>query len=283
MPSQASSTPRLTIDDCITVDDWKQLAENRISTTECALQRNNQITANYAQAYLKHPHLYKWAAMAAFASHHVRLALKPLALTNGKQPVDERSHRLKNTRIIKNINDSIFNDIYWAHLAYDASSSGLERLIHAVGDDPAYDILVKGFRQLEHARLLLEKDPGSAKAEDLIWEANTELLLHEQTSMVQPRFAKLASGFSRSLSLFATMHYQFGGKCKSTILPGAFFAYMFLKRKNKKKLNTFPNIATLEHRWEWIHDGILPGFRCYENQSSTITRDLKKVIGRTGA
>lgn len=262
----------------LSVAEWKQVAEDLISTTSCSLERNHQITKNYAKLYLKHPQLYKWAAMAAFASHHVRLALKPLALARGNEVIDENSPRLKNTRIIKEINDAIFNDIYWAHLAYDASSSGLERLVKAIGDDPGYDNLLAGFRQLEKARLQLIEDPDSLEAQELIWHANVELLLHEQNVMVQPRFEKLATGFSQSLSLFATMHYQFGGKCKSMILPGAFFAYMFLKRKNKKKLECFPNITILEHRWEWIHDGILPSFRCYESQSATIIRDLKKNI-----
>lgn len=261
-----------------TIDDWRQVAQGQIQHADCPLQRNHAITASYAKIYLKHPQLYKWAAMAAFASHHVRLALKPLALDRQYKESSKSSGRLKNTKIIKEINDAIFNDIYWAHLAYDASSSGLELLTNAIGDSPGYESLLAGFRQLEQARTMLESDPDSVEARDIIWQANTELLRHEQKSMVQPRFEKLACGFSKSLSLFATMHYQFGGRCKSTLLPGAFFAYMFLRRGGKKKLESFPSITLFDHRWEWIHEGILPGFRCYEYQQSRVARDLQKII-----
>ena len=279
-PSLASSLD-LEARSCMTVDQWKQVAQEKVGKTNCVLQRNYQITASYAQTYLKHPKLYKWAAMAAFASHHVRLALKPFALARNRDILSEGGKGLKNTRIIKEINDAIYDDIYWAHLAYDGSSEGLQRVIQAAGDNPVYSSLVSGFRKLEQARLQLEEEPNSAEAESLIWEANTELLQHEQNSMVQPRFEKLASGFSRSLSLFATMHYQFGGRCKSALLPGAFLAFMLLWRKNKTKLGGFPDIANFQHRWEWINDGILPGFRCYENRNAIITRDLQKLIARS--
>ena len=266
-----------------TVEQWKHSAEATLQNKTCVSLRNREITANYARAYLKHPRLYKWASMAAFASHHVRLALKPFALSSaprqGDQPQGERRRMRDDVQVIKDINDAIFNDIYWAHMAYDGSAEGLAKIELAVGDDPQYASLLSSFRKLEDARQIFEESPGSNAAEELVWQANIDILWHEQTAMVQPRFEKLGGSFARTLSLFSTMHYQSRGRCKKVLLPGAFMIYMLLNRpKAGSKRRGFPCIANLDHRWEWILNALVPSFRCYEIERAAITSDLEKLI-----
>jgi hypothetical protein len=94
-----------------------------------------EISSRYAWVYSLQPAGFKWAAMAAFASHHVRLALFPLRLdTDGTGYVDiPRSltrRKLLLTRDVDTIratNNAIFNDIFWVHLAYATADDGIER------------------------------------------------------------------------------------------------------------------------------------------------------------
>ncbi len=91
-----------------------------------------EISSRYAWMYNLQPARFKWAAMAAFASHHVRLALFPLRLdTDGTGYVDiPRSlgrHKLMLTADVNTIratNNAIFDDIFWVHLASPLPTTG---------------------------------------------------------------------------------------------------------------------------------------------------------------
>ena len=63
-----------------TIAGWKALADGLLTDQCCAFHRNMEISSRYAWIYKLQPACFKWAAMAAFASHHVRLALFPLRL-----------------------------------------------------------------------------------------------------------------------------------------------------------------------------------------------------------
>ena len=71
-----------------TIAGWKALADGLLTNQSCVFHRNLEISSRYAWIYKLLPACFKWAGMAAFASHHVRLALFPLRL-------DTRSHRLR--------------------------------------------------------------------------------------------------------------------------------------------------------------------------------------------
>ena len=71
-----------------TIAGWKALADGLLTDQSCAFHRNLEISSRYACTYKFLPAYFKWAGMAAFASHHVRLALFPFRL-------DTRSHRLR--------------------------------------------------------------------------------------------------------------------------------------------------------------------------------------------
>ena len=63
-----------------TIAGWKALAQGLLSQQPCVFHRNLEISSRYAEAYGRLPSCLKWAGMAAFASHHVRLALLPFRL-----------------------------------------------------------------------------------------------------------------------------------------------------------------------------------------------------------
>jgi hypothetical protein len=57
-----------------TIAGWKAVADGLLSDPCCAFHRNVEISSRYAWMYKLQPACFKWAAMAAIASHHVRLA-----------------------------------------------------------------------------------------------------------------------------------------------------------------------------------------------------------------
>ena len=58
-----------------TIAGWKALGDGLLTDQPCAFHRNIEISSRYAWLYKFLPAYFKWAGMAAFASHHVRLAL----------------------------------------------------------------------------------------------------------------------------------------------------------------------------------------------------------------
>ena len=98
----------------------------------CAFHRNVEISSRYAWIYKLQPACFKWSAMAAIASHHVRLALFPLRLdTDGSgyldidRSLDRRRMLLtEDVNTIRATNNAIFDDIFWVHLAYVTADDG---------------------------------------------------------------------------------------------------------------------------------------------------------------
>jgi hypothetical protein len=56
-----------------TIAGWKALADGLLTDQPCVFHRNLEISSRYAWIYKFLPTCFKWAGMAAFASHHVRL------------------------------------------------------------------------------------------------------------------------------------------------------------------------------------------------------------------
>ncbi len=102
----------------------------------CAFHRNAAISSRYAWIYKLAPDSFKWAGMAAIASHHVRLALYPLRFHTDRTgyvqiPQDPRHRRrmlAADVDTIRSTNNAIFDDIFWVHLAYITADDGIERL-----------------------------------------------------------------------------------------------------------------------------------------------------------
>ena len=62
------------------VAGWRAAAEALLSPPCCTFHRNMEISSRYAWLYTQQPTCFKWAGMAAIASHHARLVLFPFRL-----------------------------------------------------------------------------------------------------------------------------------------------------------------------------------------------------------
>ena len=86
----------------------------------CAFHRNLEISSRYAWLYKFLPAYFKWAGMAAFASHHVRYALFPFRLDTDRTGYVDIPHSLgrkkalliTDVNTIRETNNAIFDDIF---------------------------------------------------------------------------------------------------------------------------------------------------------------------------
>jgi hypothetical protein len=89
---------------------------------------------------------------------------------------------------IRATNNAIFNDIFWAHLAYVTADNGIERLRALLQAERHYAPVLAGFEAIDQGRRVLADATASAEARqaacDLIWQGNVELLRHEQRAVV---------------------------------------------------------------------------------------------------
>ena len=119
-----------------TIAGWQALADGLLSNPCCAFHRNLEISSRYAWIHKLRPACFKWAAMAAIASHHIRLVLFPLRLDTDRTGFVDIPHSLARRKLlltedvdtIRAANNAIFNDIFWVHLAYVTADDGIERL-----------------------------------------------------------------------------------------------------------------------------------------------------------
>ena len=127
-----------------TIAGWKALADGLLTDQPCAFHRNLEISSRYAWLYKFLPGSFKWAGMAAFASHHVRIALFPFRLDTDRTGYVDIPHSLRRQRAlllsdvntIRETNNAIFDDIFWVHLAYGTAEDGIGCLRALLGRSP---------------------------------------------------------------------------------------------------------------------------------------------------
>ena len=76
------------------------MADGLLSDPCCAFHRNVDISSRYAWMYKRQPACFKWAAMAAIASHHIRLALFPLRLDTDRTGYVNIPHSLRRPKLL---------------------------------------------------------------------------------------------------------------------------------------------------------------------------------------
>ena len=152
------------------IAEWKAVADGFLTDESCAFHRNVEISSRYAWLYKLMPACFKWAGMAAIASHHVRLALFPLRLDADRTGYVNIPHSLVRRRmlmddvhVIRATNNAIFGDIFWAHLAYASAEDGIERLRALLRPEPHYAPMLSGFEAIDLGRRVLEDGTASAR------------------------------------------------------------------------------------------------------------------------
>src|SRR5262249_4106068 len=149
---------------------WKAAANGLLSDPCCAFHRNLEISSLYSWMYTLQPAYFKWTAMAAIASHHVRLALFPLRLDTGRSgdvdiPRSMARGRLlltNDVNTIRETNNAIFDDIFWAHFAYATAGHGIEYIRPLMRAERHYAAMLEGFEAIHRGRSMLERKAADA-------------------------------------------------------------------------------------------------------------------------
>jgi hypothetical protein len=254
-----------------TIAGWKALADGLLTNQSCVFHRNLEISSRYAWLYKFLPACFKWAGMAAFASHHVRLALFPLRLDRDRTGYVDIPHRLGRRRVlliedvntIRRTKNAIFDDIFWVHLAYATADDGIECLRALLRTERHYAPVLSGFEAIDRGRRVLEGRTASAEArraaEDLIWDGNVELLEHEQRALVQPNLDGLSCAFARLFSIGSALSFEVRGLRDEVSYFTSFYYYALTRGiRQVLRAQAWPRITRFDDRWRWIVTCIVP-------------------------
>lgn len=248
-----------------TKEEWLLSVEMALPPKERYADRNLAITARYAQWYLDHPGMFKWAGMAAFASRAAgnaivlaEMMLAPERLGSWNPMV--ALHRfvagqlmLSDLEEIRKGNNNIFRDIAWAHAAY--VEGGFSE-IEGCASGPDRDLLLDGFRLIDRGLELTRRHADDEEARRLVWEGNISLLRHEQLTVLQPVFDQLSVG-GRILASFGS-ELDFSGSSPADPRCVASFSsyYGYLET-----LAGWKSVADPVNRWQWVEQCVIPAWK----------------------
>lgn len=271
------------------IESWKEKQEKELPINMKVIARNKAISAQYARLYQEAPQWYKWAGMAAFASHHVGLALAPLSI-NKRQIKEVIDLQRENERgwqddlnLLRILNNSIYDDISWVHRAYLNPDFGIEGLRKILQDHPHYQDILEAFEILDQGRQELES--GNVKTgNDLIWKANVQILHHEQFEVVQPVFQRLNLGFTRVLSFCASLDFDAKHTKTDWKTHSSFFWFtLFQGTRQMMASKGFPNLISLDQRWTWIERSLVPNWRKTEQYDKKLKSKIQRIIDESKA
>ena len=270
---------------------WQALADGLLTNQSCVFHRNLEISARYAWIYTFLPTCFKWAGMAAFASHHIRLALYPFRLDTDRTGYVDIPHSLGRRKVllledvntIRATNNAIFDDIFWVHLAYGAADDGIDRLRVLLRAEPHYAPVLFGFEAIDQGRRVLADETASAEdrraAEALVWQGNVQLLEHEQRAMVQPNFDRLSGAFARLLSIGSALNFEVRGvRQEVSYLTSFYLSSLGQGIPQARRAQAWPRITDFDDRWRWIMTSIVPRFRRFEADVSLVNAGLHRIF-----
>ena len=274
-----------------TIAGWQALVDGLLTDQSCAFHRNLEISSRYAWIYKLLPAYLKWAGMAAFASHHVRLALFPFRLDTDRTGYVDIPHSLgrqkallmEDVNTIRETNNAIFNDIFWVHLAYATADDGIARLRALLGAEPHYAPVLAGFEAIDRGRRVLEDGTASAEArrtaDDLIWEGNVQLLEHEQRALVQPNLDRLSCAFARLFSIGSALTFEVRGVRHEASYFTSFYLYSLTRGIPRVvHAQAWPRITRFDDRWRWIVTSIVPRFRRFDADTRLAEASLRRIF-----
>ena len=274
-----------------TIAGWKALADGLLTDQSCVFHRNLEISSRYAWIYKSLSAYVKWAGMAAFASHHVRLALFPLRLDRDRTGYVDIPHSLGRRKVllitdvnkIRKTNNAIFDDIFWVHLAYATAKDGIECLRGLLRAERHYAPVLAGFEAIDGGRRVLEDQTASAEArrvaEDLIWEGNVQLLEHEQRALVQPNLDGLSCPFARLCSIGSALSFEVRGLHDEVSYFTSFYYYALTRGiREVLQAQAWPRITRFDDRWRWVVTCVVPRFRRLDVQARLVDASLRRVF-----
>jgi hypothetical protein len=274
-----------------TIAGWKAMADGLLSDPCCAFHRNVEISSRYAWMYKLQPVCFKWAAMAAIASHHVRLALFPLRLDADRTGYVDIPHSLRRPKLlltedvntIRATNNAIFNDLFWVHFAYVTAEDGIERLRALLHAERHYAPVLAGFEAIDQGRRVLENQMASSKArhraDDLIWEGNVELLAHEQRALVQPNFDRLSCSSAWLVAIGSATSFEVRGVRQEIADFTSFYLYSFTRGiPHALRARKWPKIIRFDDRWRWLAKSVVPHFRRFDADTHLVDATMRHIF-----
>lgn len=262
------------------IREWKAFCEEMLPSKDAVVERNHHITSIYADLYWSNQELFKWAGMAAFASHHVGLGLLPfkldgLEMLNLKTSCKKQS-LLSDLNLLRHLNNLIFDDIAWVHFAYRAH--GIQLLRELMKEDEHYQHMLEAWELLDAGKKRLS---GKAVEEGVhrIWQGNIDLLYHEQARIVQPVFSSLGGTFKKILTFCATLDFNPSHTKTDWRFHSSFIFYMYWYGKNiMMTTQSFPNLTILQQRWYWLENKIVENWKRVEKTDQQLETKFEKMI-----
>ena len=273
-----------------TVSGWRAAADALLSPPCCAFHRNMEISSRYAWLYAQQPSCLKWAGMAAIASHHARLVLFPFRVDADGSGWVDLPRSLSRWRLatddankMREVNNAIYGDIFWVHLAYLAAADGAQDLRRLLRAHPEYTALLSAFEMIDRGRRVLANEGSPLhtrqEATNLVWAGNLALLHHEQRTVVQPLFDDLSGTFARLISMGATTTFEVRGLRQQIKYLTSFPAYSLTSGLTAAlKARTVPRITRFEDRWQWLETSVVPRFRRLDADRDLVERTLARVV-----
>ena len=241
--------------------------------------------------YELRPVCFKWAAMAAIASHHVRLALFPLRLDADRTGYVDIPHSLGRPKLlltgdvntIRATNNAIFSDLFWVHLAYVAAEDGIERLRALLHAEQHYAPVLAGFEAIDQGRRVLQDETAPAQARqragDLIWEGNAALLEHEQCALVQPSFDRLSYSSAWLVAIGSATSFEAHGARQEIADFTSFYLYSLTRGlPHALHARKWPRITRFDDRWRWLATSVLPRFRRFDAGTHSVDASLRHIF-----
>jgi hypothetical protein len=264
-------------------EPWSRIALAALPPEGEVIERNRAITAAYAAWYRDHPHLYKWAGAAAFASYRVGLALLPYHLDAIAQTVEAKGSvgddagpvLFGDVDRLRQTNTAVYVDTAWAHLALVDPRGGIAAVREGLAAQTSSPELIAGFEAIEQGRLLLEASAGSNReAEARIWEGNRLLLYHEQHHVIQPLVETVGPAFRIFLSVMTQI--DFG-------MPDGrpdFRTYTAFQKFMSKKLRPLARFNSFADRWQWIEESVLETWKQVDATDEKLKEKIAKLIAK---
>ncbi len=271
------------------VAGWRAAADALLSPPCCAFHRNMEITARYAWLHAQQPECFKWAGMAAIASHHARLVLFPFRLNTDHTGYVDLPRSLSHWRLLtrdanrmREVNNAIFDDIFWVHLAY-LGADGIGDLRRLLEPYPEYSRLLTAFETIDRAQTILADEGSSEQARldavDLVWAGNIALLEHEQRVVVQPLFDSLSGIFARLISMGATTTFEVRGLRRQLRYLTSFSTYSLTGGLSAAlRTRRIPRITRYEDRWPWLETRVVPAFRRLDEDDDLMVQIFERVV-----
>ena len=263
----------------MTITDYKELFESKLPEEKDVINRNKAISSIYADLYLQHPHIFKWAGMAAFASNHIGIGLLPYYLKRFELLDLTSSCRKKGLtndfNLLRHINNRIYDDIAWTHQAY--LDGGIELLTELMQDNTHYKTMLKGWVALDEA-LSNQEEPD--KINHNVWIANTQLLRHEQEVVVQPMFDRFGALFKKMLSLCASLDFNPNHLKTDRKYHSSFVWYTYRKQfRSLTKPFFIPDLTLFNQRWTWLENRVINNWMVREqNEAIPISNKLEVIL-----